>query len=433
MEIKARERRAILQSVAAGVVPRLGLHHIQVGRKNELASMLADLKSVEDGGSAIKFVIGRYGSGKSFFLNLTRHVALERKFIVMQGDITVDRRLYGSGGHAKALYTELVNNMSTRARPEGGAMPGLVERFVGDVYAELDAAGGSPALELAVRRKLEPLLDLTCGSSFVRVLTRYVEGFATQNDGLINSATRWLRGEYGTKTEAREDLQVRDIIEDRHLYDMLKVWGVFVRIAGYRGIWANLDECVVISERLNNAPARTKNYEVILQILNDCLQGNVEALGFCFAGTEEFLSDRRRGLFSYEALATRLADNPFATANTVNTRGPVLRLPSLTQEEVFVMLQRIARVHQEEATRQPGLGRDEIVRFMSACANRLGADYFMTPRDVAQQFVGLLNILEENPSKTFDDLLPTASRGTGEHGKQGGSDRPDDELASFQL
>jgi hypothetical protein len=405
MDIKPREKTAILQSLAAGVVPKIGLYHIQVGRKNELQSLIADLINLEEGGSSIRFVIGRFGSGKSFFLNLIRTVAIERKFIILQADITIDRRLHGTGGHARALYTELIKNMATRAKPEGGALSGLIERFVLDIHNECQDATDFGALEAAVKKKLQPLLDMTHGMNFIRVLAKYVEGFSAQNDDLMNASTRWLRGEYSTKTEARQDIGVRDIIGDHHLYDMLKLWAAFIRLIGYSGIFVNLDELVVLSERLNNSTARTKNYEVILQILNDCLQGHVVGLGFCFAGTEDFLSDRRRGLFSYEALATRLADNPFSTQGVVDTKGPVIRLEPLSREDLFVLLKRITTVHANGIPEKEIINQDGILKFMNFCSNRLGADYFLTPRDAVQQYVGLLNVLEQNPDKTLDHFI----------------------------
>lgn len=404
MTIKRREKTAILQSLSSGVVPKIGLHHIQVGRKDELKALISDLQNIEDGGASIRFVIGRFGSGKSFFLNLIRTVALERNFVILQGDITVDRRLHGTGGHARALYTELIKNMSTRAKPDGGAMPGLVERFVLDVYNKIGEETDFAIVEKAVKQSLQPLLDLTHGMNFVRVISRYVEGFAVHNDDLMNCATRWLRAEYSTKTEARQDLGVRDIIEDSHFYDMLKLWAGFVKLAGYRGLFVNLDELVVLSERLNNKLARTKNFEIILQILNDCLQGSVDGLGFCFAGTEEFLSDKRRGLFSYEALATRLADNPFAQAGAINTMGPVIRLQPLSREDLYVLLDRVTNVHASDGG-VPLINSDGIQKYMKYCENQLGAQYFLTPRDAVQKYVGLLNVLGQNSDISLDQVL----------------------------
>jgi hypothetical protein len=405
MNIKPRERTAILQSLAAGVVPKIGLHHIQVGRKQELETLISDLRNIEDSAATIRFVIGRFGSGKSFFLNLIRTVALERNFVVLQADITVERRLYSTGGHAKALYTALVQNMCTKAKPEGGAMPGVVEKFVIDIHNQVGAEASLEQVENTIKKRLSPLLELTHGTNFVRVMARYVEGFSAQNDDLVNSAARWLRGEYGTKTEARQDLDVRDIIQDSHIYDMLKVWASFVRLAGYKGLFVNFDEMVVLSERLNDKTARCKNYEIILQILNDCLQGQVEGLGFCFAGTEDFLSDKKRGLFSYEALATRLADNPFTSPGIVDTSGPVVRLQPLTREDLYVLMDRILTVHACGNQDKCLMDHEAIVSFMNFCERRLGTSYFMTPRDAVQQFVSLIRVLEQNPTKTVNDFL----------------------------
>lgn len=406
MNIKPRERATILQSLRGGTVPRLGLHHLVVGRKSELEALIDDLARIEEGGAAIRFVVGPIGSGKSFFLNLVRTVALARKFVIAQADITIDRRLHGAGA-AKALYTELINGFSSSGKPEGGAMPGLVERFVSDAAAKAGAGAELPAIEATVGTDLQPLLELTHGSSFARVMARYVEGFVKDDDRLVTCATRWLRGEYGTKTEAREDLGVRDIIEDVSLYDMLKVWARFARVAGYSGLLVNLDEMFVLSQNLNNSAARAKNYEVILQIVNDCLQGGVSALGFCFAGTEEFLSDRRRGLHSYEALATRLADNPFAAQGVVDMRGPVIRLQPLTKEDIFILLKKIGLVHAGGQEQKVLVGQDGIVRFMAFCEKRLGADRFLSTRETVKQFVELLSVLEQNPGRKLDDFLDT--------------------------
>ena len=433
--IKPRERNAILSSLAAGVVPKIGLYHIQVERVHELDALLDDLKKIEDGSATVRFVIGRFGSGKSFFLNLIRTVALERKFIVLQADITVERRLCGTGGHARALYTELLQNMATRAKPDGGALQGLIERFVSEIGAEAGSAHDSEALEAAVKKKLLPLANYAHGMNFIRALARYVEGFLAHNDDLVNNAMRWLRAEYSTRTESNQDLGIRDIIEDSHLYDMIKVWGRFVQLAGYSGLFVNFDEMVVLSERLNNQQARDKNYEVILQILNDCLQGQTSGIGFCFAGTEEFLSDKRRGLFSYEALATRLADNAFAVEGLVDTKGPVIRLQSLTREDLFVLLDRIVNVHAAGEADKRILQDQDILKFLSYCEQHLGARYFMTPRDAVQKFVGLIHILEQNPGAKLDALLKMdsekpASTVTFNAASTGGEDG---DLANFTL
>lgn len=432
MKIKPREKTAILNSLGAGVVPGVGLHLLQVGRKRELESLISDLTHIEEGGATIRYVIGRFGSGKTFFLNLVRTVALEKRFVVLQGDISLERRFHSSDGAARALYTEFMNNMSTRAKPEGGAMPAVVEKFVADIAREAGTKAEPSKLERLVDEKLASLRDMTNGSAFVRVLARYVEGFSAHNDVLIKAAVRWLRGEYTTRTEAREDLDVRDIIEDGHLYDMMKVWSRFVQAAGYKGLFINCDEMVVLSERLNNAPARSKNYEVLLQILNDCLQGRASGIGFCFAGTEEFLVDRRRGLQSYEALATRLADNPYTAKGAVDMRSPVIRLQSLTREELFVLLEHILSIHSSGTDSKRHLDHAGIERFMAQCDKRLGAQHYLSPRDTVKNFVGLLNVLDQNPGIDLDSLLGQITPSV-DAAKSTDKPAEEDQLARFKL
>lgn len=404
--IKPRERDAILQSLRAGVVPRIGLRHLQVGRLDEVAAVLDDLGRIERGGASVRFIIGRYGAGKSFFLNLARMVALERKFVVAQADITTERRLHGSGGQARSLYAELMQNLATRAKPEGGAISSIVERWVSDVDHEIRSSGGVDSdVVRAIEERLKPLQDLVSGYDFASVVSKYLQGFQSHNEALMSSALRWLRAEYHTKTEARQDLGVRTIIDDGQFYDHLKLFAAFVRLAGFAGLLVNIDEMGVLSHRLNNSQARNANYESILQIVNDCLQGNVSAIGFLFGGTDTFLEDRRRGMASYEALATRLAENAFARGGLKDFSGPVIRLANLSPEDLFVLLHNIRTVFALGDPAKYLIDEEGIQTFMSHCAKTLGAEFFLTPRDAVKAFVGLLSVIEQNPGVEWQTLL----------------------------
>lgn len=405
-KIKSRERTAILQSLRAGVVPRIGLRHIQVGRKDEVQAILKDLDRIEDDGASIRFIVGRFGSGKSFFLNLAEMIALERKFVVIRADITTDRRLHATQGQARNLYSELMRNMSIRSKPDGGALVSVVEQWVSEIDYKLRQDGGtSEDVARAIHEELRPLQDFVSGYDFAAVIAKYYQGFQEHNELLMQSSLRWLRGEYGTKTEARKDLDVRSIIDDRSVYDYIKLVAAFCRMAGYRGLLVCLDEMGVLSHRLNNSIARNSNFEMVLRILNDCLQGSVSGLGFLFAGTDAFMDDKRRGLASYEALATRLADNSFAKDGLKDFNHPVIRLENLSPEDLYVLLLNIRSV---QASGDPSkfLVPDEAIEgFMHHCTKVLGATFFQTPRDAVKSFVGLLSVLEQNPGTDWKDLL----------------------------
>ena len=403
--VREKERAAILNSLGAGVVPAIGLQHIQVGRKPEITAMLSDLQRVEAGAASVRFVVGRFGAGKSFFLNLVQTVALERRFVVAKADITTDRRLTGSGV-ARALYAELMKNVATRTKPEGGALGAIIERWVSDVAAEVAEAGGdSKAVEAKITERLRPLQDLVGGYDFAAVLAAYYRGFAEHKQELQTAAVRWLRAEYATKTEARNELGVRAIIDDDSFYDFLKLFAAFVRIAGHKGLLVCLDELVVLSHRLNNRNARDRNYEAILRIVNDCLQGNVEGLAVIFAATDDCLSDKRRGLFSYEALATRLAANRFATGTMVDLSGPVITLANLTAEDCYVLLHNIRRVFARGGDENALLPEEAIVAYLESCQKRMGAAYFQTPRETIKDFIGLLNVLEQNSATDWRAMI----------------------------
>lgn len=436
VQIKLRERSAIIQSLLAGVVPKVGLQHIQVGRKDEINAIITDLDRIIDDGATIRFIVGRYGSGKSFFLNLSRLVALEKKFVVVQADITPDRRLHATGGQAKALYTELMHSMATRAKPEGRGLPSVIERWISDLDHRLRQEGKSDEeIIRAIHHELRPLQDFVSGYDFASVLGRYYEGFQRGDDALTASALRWLSGEYETKGEARDDLGVRTIIKDQNIYDYLKLWAAFVRMAGYAGLIVSLDEMGVLSHRLNSTQARNANYEMLLRIVNDCLQGSVSGIGFIFAGTDEFLADSRRGIASYEALASRLRENEFAINGLIDTSGPVIKLNNLTAEDLFVLFHNIRNVFAKGDPSQYLLPDDGLIQFMGYCSNVLGAEFYQTPRDAVKKFVGLLSVLEQNPGTKWEELLsgPSSKMYTDESKDEKTSCRDDDDLVTFRL
>lgn len=428
--IRPRDRDAVIQSLRAGVVPRLGQHLIQVGRAREVETLVQDIDRVADGGSAFRLVIGEYGAGKTFFLNLVRAVAMERKLVVASADLNPDRRLHASGGQARSLYAELMRNLATRTKPEGGALAGVVEKFIATAKSEAKSLG-QPAEEV-LRGKLEQLTELVNGYDFADVIAAYCRGHEEGNEQLKSDAIRWLRGEFATKTDARAALGVRSIVDDSDVYDQLKLMGRFVRLAGYAGLLVCLDELVNLY-KLANTQARTSNYEQLLRMLNDSLQGTAVGLGFLLGGTPEFLLDTRRGVYSYAALQSRLAQNTFATAGLVDFSGPVVRLSSLTAEDFYVLLCNVRHVYAGGDTQKYLLPDSAIESFMDHCARRIGDSFFRTPRTTITSFVNLLAVLEQNPDADWKALLGEIPLVADTAGKNDLSVDPDDELASFTL
>jgi P-loop Domain of unknown function (DUF2791) len=407
MVMKRRERDSVLQSLQAGLVPKQGLHLIQVGRKAEVSALLQDLDRICDEGASFRIVVGRFGSGKSFFLNLVRNLALQKKLVVVQADFSMERRLYASGGEARALYSELMRNAATKAQPDGGALPSVLSTWVSQIQYEVMNAGGTPGdVDKRISQELRGLQNHVGGFEFAEVVRAFYRGYVEKNDALQAAALKWLRGEYTTKTDARMELGVRRIVDDDSFYDSLKLMAAFVRKAGFGGLLVNLDEMVVLSHRLPSFRARQANYEALLTLLNDSFQGNSRGLGFIFAGTDECLEDKRRGLFSYEALRSRLAENPIAQQQgLIDLSGPVMRLQPLTPEDLFVLLKNISLVHASGDPAKVVVPDEGIAATLRLANERLGAEYFRTPRDVVRSFVGLLNLLEQNPGKTWQELL----------------------------
>jgi hypothetical protein len=402
--IRPRERDAILQSLRAGVVPRIGQQHIQVGRINEVRAVLDDINRISDGGSGFRFVIGEYGSGKTFFLHVVRSIALQQKLVTVHADLSPERRLHATGGQARSIYAELMRNIATRARPDGGAMASVVERFVTQALTQARSSGDAP--ELVIHQALGQLSEMTGGYDFAEVVAKYWEGHDTGNELLKSDAIRWLRGEYSTRTDARQALGVRTIIDDGNVYDHLKLMARFVRLAGFGGMVVYLDEMVNLY-KVTNTQARNANYEQILRIVNDCTQGTVSGLGFLFGGTPDFLLDTRRGLYSYAALQSRLAENTFARDGLVDYSGPVLRLPNLTPEDFYILLRKLRHVQASGDRNAHLLPDDGLHAYMHHCAGRVGDAYFRTPRNTIKGFLDLLAVLEHNPGQRWSDLITT--------------------------
>ena len=441
VKISNRERDTIVQALRAGVVPRVGLQHIQVGRESEIREMIRDIDRIGEGGTALRLIIGEYGSGKTFFMNLVRTLALERGLVTMSADVTPDRRLHGTSGRAQSLYAELARNISTRSKRDGGAMGAIVERFATQAVNEAETSDRMPTE--VIRAKLAHLQELTGGYDFATVITRYWEGYDRGDDDLKDAALRWLRGEYATRTDARRDLGVRTIVNDASIYDHLKLVSLFVQGAGYKGLLVTLDEMVNLY-KIANSQSRQGNYEQILRILNDVLQGTASSIGFVMGGTPEFLYDTRRGLYSYQALQSRLADNSFARDGIVDLSGPVIPLANLSPEDMYVLLHKIRSVVQTD--NDAALPDEALTDFMSHCSQRIGDAYFRTPRNTVREFVNLLSVLEQNPGLSWQSLIgsvniapdsdPDATHvapKAGSNGTTDGTEDANDGLADFKL
>ena len=415
-KIPKRVLTSLIASVSAGVVPRSGAPYIAIGRADEISALLSDLELVNDGGGSMRFLIGRYGSGKSFLIQLMRGYALERGFICADADLSPERRLYGTGGSGVATYRELMKNIASKASPDGGALPKIIARWITDLQASLLAEGISPdsaefssALNKKLLDELREVEFLVGGFDFAKVISGFYDAYSTGNEDKKSACIRWLRGEYSTKTEARSELgfPVSVIIDDENWYDFLKLWAALVRRMGYRGLVVFIDECVNLY-KITHRVSRENNYEKILSMFNDTLQGRAPGLELIFGGTPQFLEDTRRGLFGYEALRSRLCDSRFASGEYVNLIGPVIRLRRLSDDELFALIVRVTKLHGQNYSWTPRITQEEMVEFLKICLSRAGADSMITPREMLRDYMTVLNILMQNKDVKFADIAGTA-------------------------
>ena len=417
VQVPRRVLGSLLSSVSAGVVPRAGAPYIAIGRQDEIAALLSDLNEINEGGGAMRFLIGRYGSGKSFLIQLIRGYALERNFITADADLSPERRLYGSGGSGVATYRELMKNMASKASPDGGALPKLIARWIATLQGELTEAGIPPdspdfsdRLTAKINDAMREMEFLVGGFDFARVISAYYRAYLDGGDGeadlRMSACLRWLRGEFSTKTEARQELgfSVSVIIDDSNWYDFLKLWASLVRRMGYRGLVVFIDECVNLY-KITHRVSRENNYEKILAMFNDTLQGRAPGLCLVLGGTPQFLEDPRRGLFSYEALRSRLCDSQFALDGFKNLIGPVIRLRRLSNDELLALIRRITLLYTQYYNWEARITDEEQIEFLSLCLSRAGADSMITPREMLRDYMTVLNILMQNPDAAFGDIV----------------------------
>lgn len=407
---------SLLASVSAGVVPRAGAPYLAIGRQDEIAALLSDLEAVNDGGGSMRFLIGRYGSGKSFLMQLIRGYALERGFLTADADLSPERRLYGSGGSGVATYRELMKNMASKASPDGGALPKMLARWIGEMQSELVSEGISPESEAfsqrlnqMVLRTMQEMETLVGGFDFAHVVTAYYRAYCDGDDLKRSACLRWLRGEFSSKTEARHELgfSVSVIIDDENWYDFLKLWAAMSKTMGYRGLVVFIDECVNLY-KITHRISRENNYEKILAMFNDTLQGRAPGLALVLGGTPQFLEDSRRGLFSYEALRSRLCDSRFALEGFKNLIGPVIRLRRLTDDELFALILRVTSLYAQNYGAEPRISQQQMMQFLQICLTRAGADSMITPREMLRDYMTVLNILMQNPNAAFEDVVGSA-------------------------
>ena len=397
-----------MKSLSGGVVPNRGLQYIMVGRSKEIEQIISELKQVKEGNSLIKFFIGNFGSGKTFMQAMIQQVAFKEKFVVTKADFTPERRLYGNDGKAKSLYTEIVKNLSTATMIDGNALETILEKWINEIQLKVANEKGYENPDFNnenfvndVKKKINTTInsvdELTGGYDYASVLNTYFDAYIKDDEDRRRCALRWLRGEYSTKSEARENLGVRDIINDSNYYDYIKVLVKFIKQIGYSGLVINLDEAINLY-KINHPQARDKNYETILKIFNDTLQGNLEGLYITFGGTPEFLEDERKGLFSYEALKGRLKGNKFETKEFRDLSQPVIKLIPLSYNEQFVLLKKLRDIHAVHYEYPCNITDDEIKSFIKKEYSRPGAVERITPRDIITSFLGALDILYQNPN-----------------------------------
>ena len=412
MKIPRRISTVIINSLKGGVVPRTGLPYITVGRETEINALLHDVDIIADGGASFRFIVGKYGSGKSFLLQTIRNYVMDRNFVVADADLSPERRMHGTKGQGLATYRELIRNMSTKTKPEGGAITLILDRWISGVQNEVvaesglsfDNSGFGTLVEKKIHEVINSLNEMVHGFDFAKLLTVYYRAYIDGNDDDKAKVVKWFRGEYAYKTEAKAELGVNIIITDDDWYEYIKLFAAFLRKAGYSGLMILIDELVNIY-KIPNGITRQYNYEKILTVYNDTLQGKARYLGVIMCGTPQCVEDTRRGVFSYEALKSRLEEGRFSRDGVKDVLAPVIKLAPLTYEEMLVLIEKLADIHASLFEYERTLTQEDLISFIKIEFGRIGADINITPREVIRDFIEVLNIVHQNPEINISELL----------------------------
>ncbi|MCI8286915.1 MAG: ATP-binding protein [Lachnospiraceae bacterium] len=409
-KVPARIANILINALKGGVVPRAGLEYITVGRTQEISAILRDIEMIEEGGASFRFIVGKYGSGKSFLLQTIRNYATAKGFAVVDADLSPERRFAGTKGQGLATYKELMKNLSTKSKPDGGALPLVLEKWISGIQTSVRTRGFEEGevfdeqVEKEIYEVASSLEGMVNGFEFAKAVVLYWKAYRADDAALKSNVLRWFRGEYPTRREAKEDLGIHFIVTDETWYDFLKLFAAFLVGAGYKGMLVIIDELVNIF-KIPNSITRANNYEKILTMYNDVLQGKARHIGFLMGGTPQCIEDKYKGVFSYEALRSRLAEGHFAGEGLRDLSAPIIRLQMLTQEEMYILVEKLLNIHAGLYHYTPAMTQEELVYFLTVEYNRVGAESHITPREIIRDFIELINILQQNPEKKAAEVL----------------------------
>lgn len=409
-QVPTRIANILINALKGGVVPRVGLEYITVGRTQEIAAILHDIEMIENKSASFRFIVGKYGSGKSFLLQTIRNYATAKGFVVVDADLSPERRFAGTKGQGLATYKELIQNMSTKSKPDGGALPLILEKWISNIQATVKAGSNvsenefSDLVERQIYAVASSLEGMVNGFEFAKAVVIYWKAYRQDDTAMKSNVLKWFRGEYTSKKEAKDDLGINFIVTDQTWYDFLKIFAVFLVGAGYKGMLVIIDELVNIF-KIPNSITRANNYEKILTMYNDVLQGKASHIGFLMGGTPQCIEDKYKGVFSYEALRSRLSEGHFSTADIKDLSAPIIRLKMLSQEEMYILVEKLLNIHAQLYNYAPSMSHDDLVYFLTVEYNRVGAETHITPREIIRDFIELVNILHQNPQKSVSEIL----------------------------
>jgi hypothetical protein len=289
-----------------------------------------------------------------------------------------------------------------------------LEKWISGILSEAaqQCAPADPAFGALVEKRIyavtASLEGMVNGFEFAKAVIAYWRAYQADDQAAKSNALKWFRGEYTARREAKADLDINFIVTDETWYDFLKIFAAFMVSAGYRGVLVMVDELVNIF-KIPHSVTRQNNYEKLLTMYNDVLQGKARHIGFVMGCTPQCVEDRYKGLFSYEALRSRLAEGHFSAEGARDLSAPLIRLQMLTQEEMYVLVEKLRDMHAQLFDYAPSLTHEDLLYFLNVEYNRVGADTHITPREIIRDFIELAGVLHQNPQARVSEILGSNS------------------------
>jgi hypothetical protein len=398
------EEKDVIDALRGGEAPERCTRYLPIGRKDEIDEFKRLLKDVERGKVATKFINAQFGMGKSILLKRMEAIAIENNFAVSYIDLP-KRAADLPFNKFEIVYTKIVQTLKSKS---GSSFKEIVDNWLLDLknkaIAMLDnpLRSEDPVVIRLMKESLDPVREYS--HSFAVVLENYYMILKTGNDEGAGYALAWLKGDPNMPADKRKFIGVKGTITKEESFNFLKALAIFLKSIGYYGLVVLIDE----AENIMNLTPRNSREGAYGNIKTlHANEHGLENIMFIFAGTSQlYYEGEQKGIWSYNALYERIKDALHSTYK--NIKEPVIELEGLKREELMEVSEKIIEIHDlaynwdpRQKMNPPVL--EQILDYYESRAGLSGGK--VIPRDFIRGFVSVLDVTQQNPEITEEEIL----------------------------